>query len=275
MIATMTAAGLSLPMAEGNSHFPPSPDDFWQPLFPMFTLGGHEYFFTRPMAVMLIATIGLSLFLWITTRRAAVVPSKGQWLTENVYNFARNGIARDMIGSEHFLKHVPLLFALFSFILANNLMGIIPPFQNPPMARIGFPIGLALLVYVIYHVIGLRKKGGVVKYLGSMLPPGLPGWIKPFIWVLEAITYFITRPLTLALRLFGNMFAGHMLLVVFIVGGFVLFSQPDILLKLTAIPAWVLGVALTLFEALVQFLQAYVFTLLAASYIGDALADEH
>jgi F-type H+-transporting ATPase subunit a len=89
------------------------------------------------------------------------------------------------------------------------------------------------------------------------------------------MTFFITRPVTLALRLFGNMFAGHMLLVVFILGGWTLLQQDSIGLKLVAIPAWLMAVVMTGFEALVQFLQAYVFVLLAASYIGGALADDH
>ena len=272
MSATMMAAGVALPMEGEESHFPPTPGDFWQPLF---AIPGTEYYFTRPMALMAIATAALMVWLWVTTRRAAVVPGKGQWLTEQVYNFARNGIARDMIGSKDFMPFVPFLFALFTFILLNNLFGIIPPFQNPTMARIGFPIGLTLIVYVVYHYVGLRKAGGVGAYIGGMLPSGLPGWIKPFILFLELITFFITRPLTLALRLFGNMFAGHMLLVVFIVGGWYLFKTYDPGLMLVAIPAWLLGVLLTVFEGLIQFLQAYVFTLLAASYIGGALADDH
>ena len=273
MSATVAAAGLMLPMAEeGESHFPPTPGDFWQPLF---AIPGTEYYFTRPMLLLAVATVILMAWLWLTTRRAAVVPSKSQWVTEQVYNFARNGIARDMIGSKDFLPFVPFLFSLFVFILLNNLFGIIPPFQNPTMARVAFPIGLTAIVYVVYHWVGIRHKGGVGPYIGSMLPAGLPGWIKPFILLLELITFFITRPLTLALRLFGNMFAGHMLLVVFIVGGWYMFKTFEPGLMLVAIPAWGLGVLLTAFEALVQFLQAYVFTLLAASYIGGALADEH
>jgi F-type H+-transporting ATPase subunit a len=89
------------------------------------------------------------------------------------------------------------------------------------------------------------------------------------------LTFFVTRPLTLALRLFGNMFAGHLLLAVFIVGGAELFMSDAVGLKLVAIPAWIMAFVMTLFEALVQFLQAYIFVLLAASYLGGALADEH
>lgn len=255
--------------AEGESHFPPTAESFWQP---MWNLGAFSI--TRPMVLMAISVILLCWWLLATTRKAAVVPSKGQWFTEQVYNLARNGIAKDMIGSHDFMRFVPLLFSMFVLILLNNLFGIIPPFQFPTMSRIGFPIALTLLVYIIFHAIGIKQKG-VGGYFKSLLPGGLPGWIKPFIFVLELITYFITRPLTLALRLFGNMFAGHMLLVVFIVGGYELLKSGQIGLVAVSIPAYILAFVMTLFEGLVQFLQAYIFTLLAASYIGGAIADEH
>lgn len=173
------------------------------------------------------------------------------------------------------MRFVPLLFSLFVFILLNNWMGIIPPFQNPTMARVGFPIALTLFVYVVYHYVGIKKHGGFGKYIKWMIPPGVPGWLLPLIVPLELLTFFITRPVTLSLRLFGNMFAGHMLLVVFILGGWELFNQDAIGLKFVAIPAWIMAAIMTAFEALVQFLQAYVFVLLAASYIGGALADDH
>ncbi|KNX36619.1 F0F1 ATP synthase subunit A [Luteipulveratus halotolerans] len=272
-----SAAALATSGDEGG-HFPPKSDDFWQPLI---TFGHMDMFgktqtlaITRPMVVMTVVVIALCTWLLLTTRKATVVPGKGQWFTEQVYGFARNSIGEDMIGSKHFMKYVPLLFSMFVFILLNNWMGIIPPFQNPPMARIAFPIALTLIIYFVYHAIGF-KKHGAAGYIKWMLPPGLPFWIAPFILLLELITFFITRPLTLALRLFGNMFAGHMLLVVFIVGGYELLLNDSVALKFAAIPAWIVALVMTVFEALVQFLQAYVFTLLAASYIGGALADDH
>ena len=270
MSLTVLASSLgALATEEGEGHFPPTPAIFWQP---MFTVAGVTV--TRTMVVILLSVALLSWWLIATTRQAAVVPSKGQWLTEQVYNFVRNGIAKDMIGSRDFMRFVPVLFTMFTLILFNNWLGIIPPVQLPTMSRIGFPIALTLVVYVIYHAIGI-KKHGLGGYFAFLMPAGLPAWIKPFIFLLELITFFVTRPLTLALRLFGNMFAGHMLLVVFIVGGYELLLADTFALKLAALPSFVLAFVFTLFEGLVQFLQAYVFTLLAASYIGGALADEH
>jgi F-type H+-transporting ATPase subunit a len=267
-LAALSTAG------EGESHFPPSADEFWQPLIVLGQIGHQTIAITRPMVVMTLTVIGICVWLVTTSRRAAIVPSKGQWFTEQVYNFVRNDVARDMIGTKDFMKFVPMLFSMFVLILVNNWMGIIPPVQMPTMGRIGFPIALVLVVYVVYHWIGI-KKHGLGGYFKMMIPPGLPGWLVPFILLLELLTFFVTRPLTLALRLFGNMFAGHLLLAVFIVGGAQLFASDAIGLKFVAIPAWILAFVMTLFEALVQFLQAYIFVLLAASYLGGALADEH
>ncbi|QQS02604.1 MAG: F0F1 ATP synthase subunit A [Austwickia sp.] len=255
--------------AEGSSHFPPKPEDFWLPLW---QVGG--FWITRPMLICAFVTLGLAIWMITMAKKASVVPSKGQHYTELIYDFARNSVARDMIGSKKFRPYLPLIFALFVFILFNNLAGIIPPFQLPTMSRIGFPIGLVLVVYVVYHYVGIKHMG-FGGYFKHMVPPGLPAWVVPVVFVLEVMTYFITRPLTLALRLFGNMFAGHMVLVVFIVGGWTLFTSDSIGLKFVALPAWLMAFVMTLFEALVQFLQAFVFTLLTASYIAGALEDSH
>lgn len=254
--------------AEGGEHFPPKPESFWQPLW---EVGG--FWITRPMVLVAIATATLAVWM-ILASKPALVPGKRQWATEQIYDFARNSIARDMIGSKKFRPYLPLIFSLFVFVLINNLFGIIPPFQLPTMSRIGFPIALVLVVYVVYHAVGIKQMG-VGGYFKHMVPPGLPGWIVPVVFLLELMTYFITRPLTLALRLFGNMFAGHMVLIVFIVGGYELAMSDSLGLKLVAIPAWIMALAMTLFEALVQFLQAFVFALLTASYIGGALEDSH
>ena len=261
--------------ADGEGHFPPKVSDFWQPFWRLGEIGGQSIVITRPMLVATLVFIVLTVLFVTAARRAQVVPSKGQWLFEQVYDFVRNGVARDMIGTRDFLRFVPLLFALFTFILLCNLAGIIPGIQMPVMARVGFPIALTLVVYVVYHWVGIKKQGGIGAYLKWMIPPGIPSWLLPLIIPLELMTFFITRPLTLALRLFGNMFAGHMLLVVFIVGGWELLTSGNAGLALVAIPAWLMAVIMTAFEILIQGLQAFVFTLLAASYIAGALADDH
>ena len=264
-------AGLvgAVPTADGGGFQSPTPAEFYQPL-----IGDGPFAITRAAVVILLSVALIGYVLVRTTRRAAIVPSRGQWMTESVYGLVRNGVARDIIGSHDFMRFVPMLFSMFVLILVNNLFGVIPPVQFPTMSRIGFPIALTLIVYVVYHYLGF-KKNGFIGYFKSLVPPGLPAWIVPMIFVLEVITFFITRPLTLALRLFGNMFAGHLLLLLFITGGQYMVINGTFGLKIAGVGSWAMAFVLTIFEALIEFLQAYIFTLLAATYIAGALADEH
>jgi F-type H+-transporting ATPase subunit a len=259
----------NLATAGGGGYQTPTTAEFYQPLW-----GDGPMALTRP-SVVIMASVGLiAWWLIATTKQAAIVPSKGQWVTEGLYGFIRNGVARDIIGSKDFLRFVPLLFSMFVLILVNNLFGVIPPVQFPTMSRIGFPIALTAVVYVTYHFIGL-KRVGPRAYFKNMVPGGLPGWIVPLIFALEVITFFVTRPLTLALRLFGNMFAGHLLLLLFITGGQYMIINGGIGLKIAGGGSFIMAFVLTIFEILIEFLQAYIFTLLAATYIAGSLADEH
>ena len=183
------------------------------------------------------------------------------------------GLAKEIIGHD-FMKFVPLLFSLFTFILTNNVFGIVPLLQFPSMSHVAFPYVLALFPFIVFHWVGIRKQG-LVKYLkGIAFMPGVPAFAYVLLTPIEIATYFITRPLTLSLRLFANMFAGHLLLLVFIMGGDHLI-RGVIGLKLVAPFSFTLAIVMTFFEFMVQCLQAYIFTLLTALYIGGALSDEH
>jgi F-type H+-transporting ATPase subunit a len=249
----------------------PSVSDFWQPLF------GTEGAFaiTRPALVFLLSAIVLSLVLMLATRRLKLVPGKGQFLTEAVYSLVRNSVARDIIGSREFLKYVPFLFSLFTLILVNNLFGVVPFIQYPSAARVALPIALTLFVFALYHWIGIRRMG-LIGYFGHMVPPGLSLGLKLYVLPLEIVTYFFTRPVTLALRLFGNMFAGHLLILLCVTGGeYLLFESDNPGFWVAGVVTFGGGLLMTVFEILVEFLQAYIFTLLAALYIAGSLADEH
>ena len=142
------------------------------------------------------------------------------------------------------------------------------------MSRVSFPYALALITFLVFHYVGV-KKHGIGKYIKDiMFMPGVPKAAYILITPLELLTFFLVRPLTLSLRLFANMFAGHLLLLVFILGGEHLL-QGVIGLKLISPFAFAIGIVLTFFEFMVQCLQAYIFTLLTALYIAGALADEH
>ena len=254
--------------AEGEGFVPPSSNDFNLP--PIF---GDNAFTTKPIVMVFFSVILISIFFIAASRKAAVVPSKLQFAGESIYAFVRNDLARDVLGHE-FMRFVPYLFTLFTFILTNNLFGIVPLLQFPTMSRVSFPYVLAVFTFVVFHYVGIRKQG-LGKYLKDiMFMPGVPKPVYILLTPIELATFFLVRPLTLSLRLFANMFAGHLLLLVFIMGGDHLLKGV-IGLKLVSPFAFAFGIGLTFFEFMVQCLQAYIFTLLTALYIAGALADEH
>ena len=255
-------------LSEGEGFTPPSAVDFNLP--PIF---GDNAFTTKPIFLVFFSVILISVFFILASRKAAIVPSKLQFAGESVYGFVRNDLAKDVIGHE-FMRFVPYLFTLFTFILVNNIFGIVPMLQFPTMSRVSFPYVLAIITFLVFHYVGIRKQGALKYIKEIMFMPGVPKPAYILITPLELLTFFLVRPLTLSLRLFAIMFAGHLLLLVFILGGEHLL-QGVIGLKLISPFAFFIGIVLTFFEFMVQCLQAYIFTLLAALYIAGALADEH
>lgn len=247
---------------------PPGPADFDLP--PIF---GDV---TKPMVLYVLSAVLIFGLFYIASRRAAVVPSKAQFAGEYAYNFVRNSIARDSIGSHDFMKFVPYLTALFFLILVNNYYGLIPFFQFPTFSHSGYAYGLAALTWILYNGVGIAKHGFLGYFKLQSVPGGVTGPILLLIVPLEFMSNILVRPVTLALRLFANMFAGHLLLILFTLGGsYLVFDSGNILYAPVGVVAWLLAIAVSFLEALVMFLQAYVFTLLTAQYIGGALADEH
>jgi len=257
-------------LAASDGYEAPGTNIFWQPLF-----GSGQGTVTRASIVAVLSVIILAWWLLASTRRLALVPTPVQFFTEQVYAFVRNSVGRDIIGSREFLTYVPLLFSLFVFILLNNLFGILPFVQFPTLARIGFPIALTLIVYVTYHTIGVRRLG-VGGYLKHMIPPGVPGWVLFILVPLEFLTYFFTRPVTLALRIWGNMFAGHLLLVLFVTGAqYFIFDSGKLAYIPLGIFTYAFAFVMTVFEGLIEFLQSYIFVLLTALYIAGSLEEAH
>jgi F-type H+-transporting ATPase subunit a len=258
-------------LAAGNSGYEaPSSTDFWQPL-----IGNGTWSISRAAVVLALSAVFIAWFLLAVTKRLSLVPNgRTQYLTESAYGFVRNSIARDVIGSRDFLQFVPLLFTMFVLILVNNLFGVVPPVLFPTMSRVGFPLALTLVTFFVYHIVGMRRMG-VSGYFKHVVPPGTPTWVVPILWPLEMLTYFFTRPVSLSLRLFGNMFAGHILLLLLVTGGYYLLHDGSIGLAGAGLLSWVMAALMTIFELLVEFLQAYIFVLLTALYIAGSLADEH
>ncbi len=254
--------------AEGDEFVPPSSKDFELP--PIFD---DISFITKPILLSLLAAVLVGVFFSLSARKAAVVPSKFQFAGELVYGFVRKDLGQEILGHE-FRRFMPYLFTLFTFILTNNIFGIVPFIQFPTFSRISFAYVLGIITFGVFHYVGLRKQG-VKKYVKDiMFMPGVPKPVYILLPPIEVATYLVVRPLTLSLRLFANMFAGHLLLMIFILGGEHLL-QGAIAMKAVGVFAFGMGIALTFFEFLVQCLQAYIFTLLTALYIAGGLADEH
>jgi F-type H+-transporting ATPase subunit a len=261
---------------ENNSHvfssshcgYPaPSLDSF---LFrPMFSVGSVG--FTKPMLLALICAGIVIWFFWTAFSSPKLVPRGAQNVAEYGIMFVRDQILRPMMGKrgDNFL---PFLVSLFFFIWVMNLMEIIPIAQFPAMSRIAFPAALMLMVYGTYTYLGIKHQG-LGGYFRNMIPRGVPGYILVILAPVEILQYLIIRPFTLAVRLFANMFAGHILLSVFTIATWYLFSlSVGLLFSATS---FVLVIALTAFEMLIQALQAFIFTILTAQYIGGSLEAGH
>ena len=257
----------------------PGPSEFFLPDFTGTSWDQHGYqvLLTKASLLLLLGAVVAYLFLAVTSRRKAVVPTKSQYLGEQAYTFIRNGVAQDIIGSKEYRRYVPLLVSLFFFIVVNNLFGVVPLLAFSPFSRVSFAYGLALLVWLIYNGIGIMHKGFLGYLKHSTVPSGVPVWILPLLIPLEFLSNILIRPVTLSLRLFANMFAGHLLLVLFSTGGAYLLitATGSFVLKPAGVLAFALGVAIGFLEIVVALLQAYVFTLLTAQYISGALASEH
>ena len=251
--------------------FPPSVEDFYLPS--ILPWGEHDnYWFTKITALLWVTVAIIIIFFLVTYRKPQLVPTKRQWIAESLYGFVRNNIAVDMIGPRG-VSFAPYLTTLFSFVLLMNLWGIVPFVQISPNSHIAFPAILAVISYVMFIYVGMRHHGGL-KYFKHALVPPAPWFILPLLIPIELFSTFIVRPFSLAVRLFANMFAGHMLLLVFTLGGFAMLNA-NIWLAPASLVSWVMTIALTFLEFLVVCLQAYVFTVLTASYLQGALADEH
>ena len=266
----MSFTGVLVPLASVKSEFtPPGPGDFELP-----GIAGTAV--TKPMLLMVLSAVIVFVALYASSRRAAVVPGKLQYAGEQAYGFVRNDIARDVLGARDFMKFVPYLVALFFLVLVNNLFGLIPLLQFPTFSRAGYAYGLAALTWILYNGVGIWKHGlfGYIKH--QSVPGGVSGPILLLIIPLEFISNILVRPVTLALRLFANMFAGHLLLILFVLGGeYLVFESGNLAYAPVGILAWILAILVSFLELLVQVLQAYVFTLLTAMYVSGALSEEH
>jgi len=239
----------------------------WQDIFTSFN--------KIALIAVAAALIGSLVFILAGRKNPAEAPKGVRNLAETSVEFIENGIVMQTMGKDG-LGWTPFLLSLFIFIYLCNVPGIIPILQMPATARMAIPMFLALLVWVVYNGVGLKHQG--VKYItNTVWPPGVPTALKPLVGVIEFISNIIVRPFSLTVRLFANMLAGHILLVTFalLTNSLVTAETKVFMLKPMAILPFFMLVFLTAFEVLVAFLQAYIFTILTAVYIGGAAHPEH
>ena len=220
-------------------------------------LGGIDASLTNAGAFMVMTVISVTMFLVMGMNKRALVPGRWQSMAELSYEFVA-GLLKDNVGAEG-RKYFPFVFSLFMFIFFANLLGLLP-YSFTFTSHIIVTFVLAMVVFIGVTVIGFAVHG--MKFLTFFVPSGVPSVVLILMVPIEIISY-LSRPISLSVRLFANMTAGHILMKVF--ASFIL---P---LGILGIAPFVVDVALVGFELLVAFLQAYVFTVLTCLYLNDAI----
>lgn len=230
---------------------------------------GTPFGINKVVLLMFLAVI-VVLAVFFAGGRGNLVPSGVQNFAESIVDFVREGIIVQTMGPDG-LRWTPFLLTIFTFIATLNLIGLLPVIQMPANARMAIPALLGLLIWVLYNFMGIKHQGFFGYFKSIMFPPGVPKPIYILLTPIEFISTILVRPFSLAVRLFANLLAGHLILVSFAVLSAALFEATYV----GAVAPFALLVALTGFEVLVALLQAYIFTILAAVFIGGAMHPEH
>jgi F-type H+-transporting ATPase subunit a len=236
---------------------------------PIFSVG--SFHFTKPMLVAVICVVSVIAFFAVAFRKPQPIPRGIQNLGEFAILQVRDQIVRPTLGQKGD-KYMPLLVSLFFYIWLFNIMELIPVLQFPAMAKTGFILPMVGTIYVLYLYLGFRYQGAW-GYIYNMWPHDVPWMILPLLIPIELLRFFVIQPFTLGIRLFANMFAGHLLLAIFMVATWYLMSFSIGLLYAVGSAAMVLFVFVL--EFLVDLLQAFIFTTLVATYIESSLEVAH
>jgi len=233
-----------------------------------FQMGGIELSFTNSTLWMMLGLVLSTSFLSIAMRGKELVPGRGQMLAELLYEFIAK-MVRDNVGAKG-RAYFPFIFTIFIFVLMGNILGLLP-YSFTYTSHLAVTGALALVVFFTVIVFGLINHG--LKFFSLFVPSDVPWWILPFIIPIEIISFFI-RPLTLSVRLFANMMAGHIMLK--IIAGFAVAASGMATwgFMVGFAPAFV-GVLMMMFELLVAFIQAYVFAILSCVYLKDSVDLHH
>ena len=262
--------GTTLLLAEFH---PPTTKDFvWGCFGPGIDIGGLSLCLNFIFLLVLLGFTVFLAFFFLALRRPRVVPGKLQSLAELGIQFVRENIALPMLGADGD-RFMPLLATLFFAIFFWNIFEVVPGFNFSSNSRIAFPLVMAVIAWVTYNAVGIGKHGFVGYLKHVMIPPGAPKPLYVLLVPIEFFTQIVIRPITLSIRLGANFLAGHFLLAVFFLGTVAMLQGG--LLVIIAPFSFAIAVALVGFEVFVSVLQAFIFAILTASYIGGALAEEH
>ncbi|GAB3213189.1 F0F1 ATP synthase subunit A [Nocardia tengchongensis] len=251
----------------------PSLNDFFPPAV---LFEGTPFELDRLMLIRILMSVVLVAVMYAAFRRPQLVPRGLQNVAESGLVFVKEQICDEVLGKESGKKFFPLIASIFFTVLFLNISGVIPGLNISSNARIGMPLVLAVVAYLTFNYVGI-KKYGFLKYMrSSIVVPNVPPALHVLLIPIEFISTFVLRPFTLTVRLMANMLAGHIMLVLFFSATqFFLFDAVS-WMKVFSPFSLLAGFGFTLFELLVVFLQAYVFALLTAVYIGLAQhADSH
>ncbi|MDK7084499.1 F0F1 ATP synthase subunit A [Gardnerella vaginalis] len=242
---------------------------------PEILFQGTPFAMNRIILVRLLMTVVVMIIFGIGAARAKVVPGRFQSVLEILMDFVRYNIVYEMIGEERGKRYVPMMSTLFLTIFFFNLCSVIPGLNMAATATITGPLVFALWVVCQYLIAGIREKGFLRFFREALFPAGVPWPIYFILSPLQLIELIIVRPLSLTIRLFANMIAGHLLVATCLV--FTNFFVVDSSNKLLALGGalWLLGgILFTLFEIMVAGLQAFIFTVLASVYISESYPEE-
>jgi len=254
---------------------PPSTKDFvfgcWGGALNIF---GLDICFNFVVMLTTLTTLIVALLFYFGLRKPTVVPGKLQMLLELGVDFVRENVAVPMLGTDA-AKYMPLLAAFFFFILIANLFEVLPGFSLAASSRLAFPFVLAMVSWVTYNGVGIKKHGFLGYLRHTCIIPAAPAGLRyTLMMLIEFVSNIIVRPITLTVRLWANFLAGHFLLAIFFLGT-LFFLEAGPKTWILAVVSFPMAVLLVGFEIFVAVLQAFIFAILSASYIGQAMAEEH
>jgi F-type H+-transporting ATPase subunit a len=266
--ALLAAGGCHFQQANHCGYPAPGIEEFF--FKPLFTIAGFGV--TKPILIAIIAALIVIIFFAAAFRRPKLVPRGAQNLGELGILFVRDQILRPQMGKKGD-GYLPFIVTLFFFVWIMNIFGIIPFIQFPATSKFAIPVALTIVVWLTYVSVGIRYQGPIGYFKNMAAPSGAPWWILPLLAPIELFSNILVRPFTLSIRLFANMLAGHLLLLVFGIAAWYLASLTVGLLF--AATSLILVIILTGLEVLIQALQAFIFATLTAFYIGDAMESAH